>query len=103
MTHYLVTWTINIESDDAEEAANQALLEAYNHDGSDSMTDHFDVHFYGSVDFGGTVTERSRDRLTLELRAAGKPRIHLTADCSEVLPVHAAPTEPVSVGVMPWL
>jgi hypothetical protein len=28
----------------------EAMLWAYNHDGSDSQTDHFDVKFYGSVD-----------------------------------------------------
>ena len=31
--------------------AVEAICDSFNHDGSDSMTDYFDVRFYGSVDF----------------------------------------------------
>ena len=31
----------------------QRIHDSYNHDGSDAMTDYFDVNFYGTVDFDG--------------------------------------------------
>lgn len=37
------------------------MLRAYNYDGSDSMTDYFDVNFYGSVDFDYDLTNAERD------------------------------------------
>lgn len=40
-------------SDEARKlkASLEAMLNAYNHDGSDAMVDYFDVKFYSSVDF----------------------------------------------------
>ena len=64
--------------------ALEAIVDAYNYDGSDSMTDYYDVNFHASVTFGGELSEIHRDVLTLELRAAGKPRVHVVADCVEV-------------------
>ena len=40
-----------------------AMLAAYNHDGSDSMTDHFDVKFYVHVDVGGELERVERDAI----------------------------------------
>ena len=39
------------------------MLGAYNHDGSDSMTDHFDVKFYGNVDIGDDLERDERDAI----------------------------------------
>ena len=64
--------------------ALEAIVDAYNYDGSDLMTDYYDVNFHASVTFGGELSEIHRDVLTLELRAAGKPRVHVVADCVEV-------------------
>lgn len=45
---------------DRANAVLTALLGAYNYDGSDTMTDHFDVRFYGSVTWCGGASFRSR-------------------------------------------
>jgi hypothetical protein len=37
----------------AAKKALKAIHDSYNHDGSDSMVDYFDVNYYGSVDFDG--------------------------------------------------
>lgn len=39
-----------------------SYLNAYNHDGSDTMTDHFDVNYYGNADFESMWTAEDRKR-----------------------------------------
>jgi hypothetical protein len=49
-----------------EAAAAKMTLErihgAYNHDGSDTMTDHFDVNYYGHVDFQSVRRRGAHER-----------------------------------------
>lgn len=63
----------------------EAIVAAYNFDGSDSMTDYFHVNFYGHVDFGSQETEE-REALRAkyeaeaeELREARARRSHTGA------------------------
>lgn len=51
--------------------AISAMLEAYNHDGSDSMSDYFDVNFYKTVGVDWALDKKQRDFLDSEL-AAGR-------------------------------
>lgn len=66
---------------DEAEAAGITLKRihgAYNHDGSDAMTDHFDVNYYGSVGFDDSwvaesrVAEKARLDAKKTAREAGK-------------------------------
>jgi hypothetical protein len=41
------------EQAEAAKAVLQAIHNAYNHDGSESMVDYFDVNYYGTVNFEG--------------------------------------------------
>ena len=43
------------------EAVLEGLMAAYNRDGSDPMTDHYDVKFYGRVQFATALTIAERD------------------------------------------
>lgn len=47
----------------------RAIVAAYNYDRSDAMYDHFDVSFYGSVDFEHGLQEASRDEIAEAIRA----------------------------------
>ena len=49
-------WAADVET--ALKTAN-AILRAYNYDGSDAMTDYFDVHFYQSVEVARELEERA--------------------------------------------
>jgi len=48
----------------------KALLDAYNYDGSDIMTDYFNVRFYGDVRFDHDLAQADRDRLAATLNTA---------------------------------
>jgi len=39
----------------------RAMINAYNFDGSDSMTDYFHVNFYGGVDFDWQMEKAARE------------------------------------------
>lgn len=43
------------------------MLRAYNHDGSDIMTDYFDVNFYGDVTFHWELEHAEREKLIAAL------------------------------------
>lgn len=67
--------------DTAEAVALKAKLkwyhEAYNYDGSDIMTDYFDVNYYGSVEFESDWSRGERERRNArakELKANPKPK-----------------------------
>ena len=45
----------------------KSIMNSYNYDGSDIMTDYFDVRFYGSVDIGFDFTEKCREQIIQEL------------------------------------
>lgn len=49
--------------------ALEAILGAYNHDGSDTMTDYFDVKFYGNASVDGTWEAVERERVRTNLAA----------------------------------
>lgn len=59
---------LRVHTNEAEavSATVAAIVSAYNHDGSDTMTDHFDVNFYAHIDFDWKVCAIERD----EIRAA---------------------------------
>jgi hypothetical protein len=44
----------------AVEQELEAIHQAYNHDGSDSMTDHYDVNYAGSVGWAWELTQAER-------------------------------------------
>jgi hypothetical protein len=50
------------------ESKLEMMLEAYNHDGSDSQCDHFDVKFYGHIDIDWKLARelRARDEASIE-------------------------------------
>jgi hypothetical protein len=43
----------------------KGMLNAYNYDNSDAMVDHFDVRFYGHVDFDGELEREERIRIEM--------------------------------------
>lgn len=47
----------------------KALVDSYNHDGSDVMTDYFDVNFYGFVDFASELRYAEKDRYKAKFAA----------------------------------
>lgn len=49
------------------EAKLEAMVGAYNYDGSDSMSDHFDVNFYQHIEVGGALG-RDQERTAILLR-----------------------------------
>lgn len=53
-------------SDDAAAARTllKQIADAYNYDGSDSMCDHFDVRFYGSIQFDVAMANAEYSRRT---------------------------------------
>jgi hypothetical protein len=48
----------------------EAIVKAYNFDGSDSMTDYFHVNFYGSVDFESEYQCAMREAAVAKLKEA---------------------------------
>jgi hypothetical protein len=50
-------------------AAVEAIYWAYGYDHSDSQTDHFDVAFYGQVDFDWRWTDRQRKAIEAQVQA----------------------------------
>jgi len=44
----------------------ESMREAYNHDGSDSQTDYYDVKYYGSTDVGWELEQPEADRVFKE-------------------------------------
>lgn len=67
----MIQWQLNSRGEKARAKA-EAIVDAYNYNNSDSMTDYFDVRFYGDTDFG-----RLADQQWKELQ--GKyPKVHVT-------------------------
>lgn len=85
-------WPIDINqtSDEARALLEdlRAIVSAYNYDGSDSMTDYYNVNFSGSVDIHWKLLSKLVDEGTAAALTASKPRIHLRADCVEVPDLH---------------
>ena len=48
----------------------KSISDSYNYDDSDSMTDHFDVNFYGHEDFDSKLECDDLDAMIAELKAA---------------------------------
>jgi hypothetical protein len=55
------------------------LHDAYNHDGSDSMVDHFDVKYYGSVDVDWELEKPECERVYRTWRGVQTPSAHSAA------------------------
>ncbi len=67
-----------IHSDEARALCEKVtkMLEAYNHDGSDTLSDYWDVKFYGHVDFGFEWSKAKREQ---EMKGAGCEQQHAGA------------------------
>ena len=48
----------------------RAIMGAYNHDGSEIQTDHFDVKFYGDADFDWQMVESHKKALIAGMEGA---------------------------------
>jgi len=64
--------TVPLRTPEAEVllAQLEGMLQAYNHDGSDTMTDYWDVNFYGHATFDYTLEREDRERALAELDEA---------------------------------
>lgn len=51
----------------------EAILAAYNYDGSDLMTDYYNVNFAGSVTWHSKLTKRDRERVMAQVRGEPEP------------------------------
>lgn len=71
----------------------EAMLASYNHDGSDSMTDYFDVRFYGHVD----IDDRNRDAEVAALPPKGSPEANALRYGKPAPKADAAPSNVVSL------
>lgn len=50
----------------------KTLLNAYNYDGSDMMTDYFNVRFYGDVRFDSDLAQADRDRVVAAVKVTAE-------------------------------